>query len=163
MTALHIAATTNDVHVVDFILEHVDNPSRAVNIKTNDGWTPGHFAGFFNNFDSLNLLLEAGADVSIHCNKGLTAVDEIVRNDHKDLFECVFPYAKKIKRDTSVVSLRNHFINYMFSLDHLATYILLLGKKAPNVCSCFLKKLRNLPIRFVTKLIERRLYTSQFS
>ena len=105
MTALHIAATTNDVHVVDFILDHVDNPSRAVNIKTNEGWTPSHFAGFFNNFDSLNLLLEAGADLSIECDKGLTTFDEIVRNDHKDLFECVFPYAKKIKRDSSVVSI----------------------------------------------------------
>ena len=26
LTALHIAATTNDVHIVDFILENVDNP-----------------------------------------------------------------------------------------------------------------------------------------
>ena len=104
MTALHIASTINDVHVVDFILQNVDNPTRAVNIKTTEGWTPGHFAGFFNNFDSLNLLLESGADMSIRNSSNMSGFDEIVRNDHKDLLECVWPYAKNTKRDTSIVS-----------------------------------------------------------
>ena len=56
MTALHMAATINDVHVVDFILNSVEDPNRAVNVATNEGWTPSHFAGFLNNFDSQQAL-----------------------------------------------------------------------------------------------------------
>ena len=92
MTALHICATTNDVHVLDFIMSNIDNPERAANVKCNEGWTPAHFAGFFNNFDSLNLLLENGADMTVQNTNKMSAFDEIVRNDHKDLFECVFPH-----------------------------------------------------------------------
>ena len=105
MTALHMAATINDVHVVDFILNSVEDPNRAVNIATNEGWTPSHFAGFLNNFDSLNLLLEHGSDLGKESNVGMSVVDEIIRVDNADLFECIFPHVKNMKRDTSKVSL----------------------------------------------------------
>ena len=105
MTALHMAATINDVHVVDFILNSVEDPKRAVNIATNEGWTPSHFAGFLNNFDSLNLLLEHGSDLGKESNVGMSVVDEIIRVDNADLFECIFPHVKNMKRDTSKVSL----------------------------------------------------------
>jgi ankyrin repeat protein len=101
MTALHMAATINDVHVVDFILNSVEDPNRAVNIATNEGWTPSHFAGFLNNFDSLNLLLEHGSDLGKESNVGMSVVDEIIRVDNADLFECIFPHVKNMKRDTS--------------------------------------------------------------
>ena len=104
MTALHMAATINDVHVVDFILNSVEDPNRAVNIATNEGWTPCHFAGFLNNFDSLNLLLEHGGDLGKESNVGMSVVDEIIRVDNADLFECIFPHVKNMKRDTSKVS-----------------------------------------------------------
>ena len=29
----------------------------------------------------------------------MTCFDEIIRNDNKDLFECVYTHSKKIKRD----------------------------------------------------------------
>ena len=63
MTALHMAESINDVHVVDYIINYVEEPKRVVNVANDEGWTPSHFAGFLNNFDSLNLLLEAGADL----------------------------------------------------------------------------------------------------
>ena len=107
MTALHMAATINDVHVVDFILNNVEDPNRAVNMATNEGWTASHFAGFLNNFDSLNLLLEHGGDLGKESNVGMSVVDEIIRVDNADLFECIFPYVKNMKRDTSKVSLSN--------------------------------------------------------
>ena len=100
-----MAATINDVHVVDFILNSVEDPKRAVNIATNEGWTPSHFAGFLNNFDSLNLLLEHGSDLGKESNVGMSVVDEIIRVDNADLFECIFPHVKNMKRDTSKVSL----------------------------------------------------------
>ena len=65
-----------------------------------------------NNFDSVNLLLEAGGDLSKKNDNGLSSFEELVRNDHKDLFECVYDHAKLIKRD-----LKAHG---SFGLIHLA-------------------------------------------
>ena len=73
-------------------------------MTNNEGWTPGHFAGFLNNFDSLNLLIENGADLRLKNRNGLSCFDEVVRSDNADLFECVWPYAKNLKRDLNVVS-----------------------------------------------------------
>lgn len=102
MTAIHIAAASNDIHLVDFILKNVEKPETAVNIKNLEGWTPVMLASFMNNFDSLNLLLENGADLSFKNANGLSAIEEIVRNDHKDLFECIYDKIKLIKRDLKV-------------------------------------------------------------
>ena len=53
--------------------------------------------------DSLNLLIENGADMSLKDNSNMNTYDEIVRNDHKDLFECIYPYTRTYtnKRDLS--------------------------------------------------------------
>jgi len=99
MTALHIAAASNDVHLVDLILANVDNKKLATNLKNLDGWTPTMLASFMNNFDSLNLLMESGADLTLRNGSGLSALDEIVRNDYKDLFECIYDKVKLLKRD----------------------------------------------------------------
>jgi len=47
-------------------------------------------ASFMGNFDSLNLLIENGADLSKRNQQEMSSFDEILRNDNKDLFECVF-------------------------------------------------------------------------
>ena len=99
MTPLHIAAGSNDVHLVDFILSQVEDPSSAANVRNEEGWTPCHLAAFLNNFDSLNLLVEAGGDLTKKNDNGMSSFDELVRNDHKDLFECVYDIAETVKRD----------------------------------------------------------------
>ncbi len=104
LTSIHFAASNNDVHLLDYILSQADNTKRISNITNNEGWTPAHFAGFLNNFDSLNLLIENGAELNEKNKNGLSSFDEIVRNDHSDLFECVWPFAKNLKRDMNKVS-----------------------------------------------------------
>ena len=64
LTSMHFAASNNDIHFLDYILSEADNAEKVANIQTVDGWTPAHYAGFLGNFDSLNLLLERGADLS---------------------------------------------------------------------------------------------------
>lgn len=56
-------------------------------------------AAFLGNFDSLNLLIEHGADLSKKHNHDMTCFDEIIRTDNKDLLECVYSYTKKLKRN----------------------------------------------------------------
>ena len=66
LTSIHFAASNNDVHLLDYILnESGENSNSVSNLKSKEGWTPAHFAGFLNCFDSLNLLLEHGADMSM--------------------------------------------------------------------------------------------------
>ena len=48
-------------------------------------------------FDSVNLLLEHGADLFMPNNEGIAPIEEIVRSDHVELLKCV--YKPKTKRD----------------------------------------------------------------
>jgi len=65
MTVLHLAAASNDIHLLDFFLTHLgeEDAFRHVNVKNQEGWTPMHLACFFSNMDSVNLLLEHGGDL----------------------------------------------------------------------------------------------------
>ncbi len=56
-------------------------------------------AAFFGNMDSVNLLLENGADLGRNHNHELNGFDEIVRTDNIDMLECVYDIAKKMKRN----------------------------------------------------------------
>ena len=60
-------------------------------------------ASFLGNFDSLNLLMEHGAKLDRKNEQGMNCFDEIIRTDNKDLFECVFDLAKKVKRNLKQV------------------------------------------------------------
>ena len=101
MTPVHFAASNNDVHLMDFILEKAHSAKYAANLPNKDGWTPTHMASFLNNFDALNLLLENGGDPTKENNNGLNSFQELVRADNDVLLECVWPYAKNLKRDLS--------------------------------------------------------------
>ena len=59
-------------------------------------------AAFLNNFDSLNLLLENGAELLAKNDSAMTAIDEMIRNDHKDLLSCVYDKTRFIKRDLTI-------------------------------------------------------------
>ena len=84
-----MAASNNDIHMLDFF---INRESRIdLKVKNEDGWTPTHMAGFLNNFDALNLLIEKGASISTKNNNNLTCFEEITRADNADLLECIYP------------------------------------------------------------------------
>ena len=66
-------------------------------------------ASFLGNMDSLNLLLEYGADLSKKHNLKMDCFDEIIRSDNHELFECVYPLTKNITRNLKEVSLTLSF------------------------------------------------------
>ena len=84
-----MAASNNDIHLLDYIVT-LENENLDINTKNLDGWTPAHMAGWLDNFDSLNLLMENGADITLKNNNNLSAYEEIIRNDNSELLECIF-------------------------------------------------------------------------
>ena len=55
------------------------------------------------NMDSLSLLIDNGADLTLRHNHNMTVYDEIIRNDNSDLLECVYDHAKLVKRNMKEV------------------------------------------------------------
>lgn len=90
-----MSASTNDLQTLYYILKKSANVKDVINVKTKDGWTAAHLAGFMNNFDSLNLLIEMGANLHEKHDHGMTVVDEIIRSDNKDLLSCIYQTYKQ--------------------------------------------------------------------
>lgn len=59
--------------------------------------------------------MENGANVNDKNDQGMSAVEEIIRNDHKDLLSCVFDGLRHKKRDVKVPG--------SFSYVHLAASV----------------------------------------
>lgn len=89
-----MAASNNDIHLLDYALKLKQHST--LNIKNEDGWTPAHMAGFLNNFDALNLLIENGADISAVNNNNLSVYEEITRADHAELLECIYEDVRRL-------------------------------------------------------------------
>lgn len=64
--------------------------------------------------DSLNLLIENGADLSKRNNDGLTAYDEMIRQDNLDIYKCVYDQAKMVKRNMKEVMIEINCIGRTF-------------------------------------------------
>ena len=110
ITWLHVAATNNDVHTLDYLWSKI--PQKLINIPNNEGWTPAHFAAFLGNYDSLNLLIEHQWDLWIKHSHQMNAFEEIVRSNDDKLLECVYDIYKTKPRDLNEEG--------GFSLVHLA-------------------------------------------
>ena len=106
-----MAASTNDIHTLDYALNL--NQHTTVDMRNEEGWTPAHLAGYLNNFDSLNLLLENGADLQAKSSHGMSVYHEIIRADNGDLLECVYREVKEYEKKRTMQS-------GTFSLLHLA-------------------------------------------
>ena len=67
MNVLHAASSFNDVHLLDYVLRvqrETKGSKTAVQSQDSNGMTPAHYAGLLGSFDSMNLLLEHGADLT---------------------------------------------------------------------------------------------------
>ena len=93
ISVLHMAASNNDIHLLDYIIS-LNDKNLDINIKNQDGWTAAHMAGWLDNFDSLNLLIENGADISLKNNNNLSTYEEIIRADNQELLECIYEDVK---------------------------------------------------------------------
>lgn len=56
-------------------------------------------AGFLNNFDAMNLLIENGANLAVYNSASLNVYEEIIRSNNADLLECIYSHVKIYQQD----------------------------------------------------------------
>jgi ankyrin repeat protein len=81
----------NNVRILDYAIRHHRHYN--IDMQSTDGFTPLHTAAYLNNFDSVNLLLEKGADLLVENKEGSNTYGQLIIQDHSDLLECVYPQA----------------------------------------------------------------------
>ena len=84
-TALHYAASNGHVAVIEFLLDH----SAYIDAESPNGTTPLMMAAMYGSPESVKVLIQAGADLQIKNQLGMTALDFAVRGDRQNAKELI--------------------------------------------------------------------------
>lgn len=84
-TCYHFAASNNDIHMLNYLIKL--DMHFTIDMEDGNGWTPAISASYLNNMDSLNLLIENGADLTHSDKSEYNAYEHMVSNDLKDMLE----------------------------------------------------------------------------
>jgi ankyrin repeat protein len=82
-TPLHYAASTGQVAVIEFLLEN----SAYIDAESPNGSTPLMMAAMYGSPESVKVLIQAGADLNVKNQLGLTALDFAVRGQRQNAKE----------------------------------------------------------------------------
>lgn len=93
--------------------------------------TAAHLAANMENFDTMSLLLENGADLTIEREANMNVFAELIVHDASDLLECVWHLSKLVKVNQNKVSCSNIF--YFNSKVHLVCCIFQQQSKVESV------------------------------
>ena len=84
-TPLHYAASTGQVAVIEFLLEN----SAYIDAESPNGSTPLMMAAMYGSPESVKVLIQAGADLNIKNQLGLSALDLAVRGNRQNAKELI--------------------------------------------------------------------------
>ena len=84
-TPLHYAASTGQVAVIEFLLEN----SAYIDAESPNGSTPLMMAALYGSPESVKVLIQAGADLNVKNQLGLTALDFAVRGQRQNAKELI--------------------------------------------------------------------------
>jgi len=84
-TPLHYAASGGHVSVIEFLLEN----SAYIDAESPNGSTPLMMAAMYGSPESVKVLIQAGADLNIKNQLGLTALDFAVRGNRQNAKELI--------------------------------------------------------------------------
>jgi len=84
-TPLHYAATTGQVAVIEFLLEN----SAYIDAESPNGSTPLMMSAMYGSPEAVKVLIQAGADLKVKNQLGLTALDFAVRGNRQNAKELI--------------------------------------------------------------------------
>jgi ankyrin repeat protein len=84
-TPLHYAATSGQLAVMDFLLEH----SAYIDAESPNGTTPLMMAARYGSPEAVKLLIQAGADLVVKNQLGLTALDFAIQGQRQNAKELI--------------------------------------------------------------------------
>ncbi len=84
-TALHYAATNGHLQIMDLLLEH----HAFIDAQAPNGNTPLMMAAYFGTPEAVKLLIQAGADLNLRNQNGMTALDLAQRANHTNSAELI--------------------------------------------------------------------------
>lgn len=84
-TPLHYAASTGQVAVIEFLLEN----SAYIDAESPNGTTPLMMAAMYGSPEAVKVLIQAGADLNIKNQLGLSALDFAVRGNRQNAKELI--------------------------------------------------------------------------
>ncbi len=84
-TPLHYAASTGQVAVIEFLLDN----SAYIDAESPNGSTPLMMAAMYGSPEAVKVLIQAGADLNIKNQLGLTALDFAVRGNRQNAKELI--------------------------------------------------------------------------
>lgn len=84
-TPLHYAASTGQVAVIEFLLDH----SAYIDAESPNGTTPLMMAAMYGSPEAVKVLIQAGADLGIKNQVGMTALDFAVRGNRQNAKELI--------------------------------------------------------------------------
>jgi len=90
--ALHYAATGGHLVIMDLLLEH----HAFIDAQSPNGTTPLMMAAMYGTPQAVKLLLEAGADVTMKNQLGMTAVDFALKANRADAAELIRQQVRKL-------------------------------------------------------------------
>lgn len=156
-TALMHAVNKRSFDFVDRLLRARAN----VNQLERDGWTALHFAAAYGHIAIARLLIEAGADVTIKNNVGLTPIDVAKQNKKIEILEILESaklnklspktleqiYLSNIEAQQQILSITNTNINKALVNDEILLFTL--SEKGPNeeLIKLLNKKIININIK----------------
>jgi ankyrin repeat protein len=102
-TPLHYAASTGQVAVIEFLLEN----SAYIDAESPNGTTPLMMAAMYGSPEAVKVLIQAGADLNIKNQLGLSALDFAVRGNRQNAKELIETGLQRLAARTAISPASN--------------------------------------------------------
>ncbi|WP_353279072.1 ankyrin repeat domain-containing protein [Wolbachia endosymbiont (group B) of Longitarsus flavicornis] len=127
-TTVHYTVYNGDLNLLNNIFQFLSDKETIINTKDNSGWTPLHYAVYYNASDMVKFLVNEGADISVKDKDGKTPLGIARGKGHTDIVQ----YLEERSRDYARGKKAMHFAAENNNVEALSFLV----SKGENVNDC---------------------------